>query len=174
MLCQECGENTATVTINTVINGVKSSRRLCEQCAGKLGVAFPNLGELLSGFFTPVGIEAAAPPELQCPDCGYRFSQFFKTSFLGCDKCYTHFREQLRPFVKRVQGGLMHKEENGPVVKEQAITAVNPLVALREALRAAIKNEEYEKAAELRDEIKAQEGKTDKPQEKSAGKGSSL
>lgn len=156
MTCQECGERAATVTVNTVINGVKSTKHICENCAGKMGIAFPSMNALLSNFFAPASLfEAQEQTEEACPDCGYRFSQFQKTGFLGCDRCYDHFRDALKPFVKRIQGGVVHKDENE---QAPARKSCDRLAELKKQLSDAVEAEKYEKAAQLRDMIRELEG----------------
>ena len=83
------------------------------------------------------------------------FNQFFKVGRFGCSHCYTAFKEQLNPIFKRLHsgnwshhgkipkriGGTMHIKKNIEDLKMQ-LTAVD------------CGNEEFEKAAVVRDEIR--------------------
>ena len=47
MLCSECGKNPATVHLMQSVNGVKTERHLCAECARKhpeLQMSFANVG----------------------------------------------------------------------------------------------------------------------------------
>ena len=154
MICQECNLQEAMVTVNTNINGVKSTRHLCASCAMKHGIGVAGgFGDMFSGLFGSVlGMFNEVPQELSCPDCGYTFSQYHRSGLLGCEHCYDSFRDQLMPFIKRVHGNVVNKPEEIPVGSEQA--QQDEISKLKQELQNAVQAEEYEKAAQLRDRIK--------------------
>ncbi|MBS6475650.1 MAG: UvrB/UvrC motif-containing protein [Clostridiales bacterium] len=157
MICQECNLNEATVTLNTNINGVKSTRHLCPSCAAKYGIGQASgIGEMFSGLFGNVlGMFSEAPQELSCKGCGYTLSQYNRTGLLGCEQCYDSFRQQLLPFIKRVHGNVVNKpDEIKPDSKQEQQDEISKL---KKELQEAIQAEEYEKAAQLRDRIKLME-----------------
>ncbi len=43
-----------------------------------------------------------------CPECGYRLSEFYRTSMLGCPVCYQAFRREMDVALKKVQGKVLH------------------------------------------------------------------
>lgn len=162
MLCQECKKNEATVLLNTNINGVTSTKYLCQQCAQNHGLgSFMTAGDLLAGMFSQMG---ASPmfhmQEKTCPECGYTLSQFKRNSLLGCDKCYTHFREELKPMIKRIHGTVFNKPDTDNASK------TDDLSKLKAQLQEAIAKEDYERAAQLRDLIKDMEKKVKKGENK--------
>jgi len=151
MLCNECSKRNATLMINTNINGKQKTVHLCSQCASKLGL--PSFGisdNLLSTFFNNTDFSQMLSTNV-CPECGYRLEQLNQTGFLGCDKCYESFETQLLPVIKRIQGSTTHKQDISDI--EQP----NKIEKLKEELKAAIEIEEYERAAQIRDSIKALE-----------------
>jgi len=157
MICQECNLNEATVTLNTNINGVKSTRHLCSSCAAKYGIGqVSGIGEMFSGLFGNVlGMFSEAPQELSCKGCGYTLSQYNRTGLLGCEQCYDSFRQQLLPFIKRVHGNVVNKpDEIKPDSKQEQQDEISKL---KKELQEAVQAEEYEKAAQLRDRIKLME-----------------
>jgi protein arginine kinase activator len=167
MLCENCGKREATVHQTVITNGQKQESHLCEVCAREASplptFSFPNLSiqQLLSSFLgqDPFGGPAVKPPlqaEPTCRYCGMTYSQFAQSGVLGCSKCYEELEPQLLPLIKRIQGTTNH---GGKVPKRTGGIARKrrELEALRRQLEAAIKNEQYEEAARLRDQMKQME-----------------
>ena len=94
---------------------------------------------------------------LTCSQCGYDFSRFKETGLLGCPQCYHDFREYLNPMIRRIQGGLNHLGQRPG--KNPENPEDSRLSELQRQLAQAIDQEEYEKAAGIRDEIRALKGK---------------
>jgi protein arginine kinase activator len=84
------------------------------------------------------------------------YEDFQRTGKLGCDQCFDTFRDQLEPVLKRVHGNVEH---NGkiPSSVSASIKASREIIKLKEQLNKAIQGEDYEKAAVIRDRIKALE-----------------
>lgn len=166
MLCDNCHENEANVHYTQIINGEKQEMNLCESCAKKLQ-GF-NMGEDI-GFGSPFsfqnilsGIMEYMNPsqqfvkvqELKCKNCGTTYEDFKRDGLLGCSECYESFRANLNPVIKRVQGNVEHV---GKIPRKMGkdIIGKRKLSKLKEDLQKAIANEEYEKAAQIRDMIKS-------------------
>lgn len=171
MLCEKCGKNEATVHYSEIINGKKTSYALCRECADKMGIGgtsdpFDGLGahSLLSGFFgdmfEPVTISKKInpEPEARCPVCSATLREIANTGKVGCAECYRTFRDELSPTIRRIHGGGTYKGSApaGTGAGEPEKTVPEP-DALRSELYEAIKNEEFERAAELRDRLRALE-----------------
>ncbi len=158
MLCQNCNQNEASVVVNTVINGVKSTRHLCSKCASQLGLnSLGSFNSMLNSLFAG-GFGLASPESIMdkvCPACGYHFQQFRSNGLLGCDQCYDSFREELRPVIRRIQGSVIDKPD--VPAEEAKASPEDKLKALKEELNKAVAAEEYERAAQLRDQIRAEE-----------------
>ncbi len=156
MLCQNCKTNEATSHIHSVVNGVVRDTYLCSHCAGamhKSTVSHDDLFQLLSSFL--LSEQREENNVLKCESCGTSFDQITKSGRVGCALCYKTFAKQLEPALVRIHGRTKHigkslNEENKAlgVVKEDRINA------LKEELKTAIANEEYEKAAVIRDKIR--------------------
>ncbi len=157
MMCQRCGKNQATVHSVQSVNGVKSESYLCSDCARELGImggmgsmmegmSFGN--DLLKSFFGFGGSQ----PSLgrACSRCGTSLLDFEKTGLMGCPDCYSEFHDDVIPVLKRVQGNVQHV---GDIPEEAKDEKAVELEALKKEMDAAIKAEEFEKAAELRDKI---------------------
>lgn len=108
-----------------------------------------------------------------CAGCGMTYDEFRKIGRLGCARCYETFGPALRRLLKRIHGADTHAGR-GPrppvsapdtprpasVVPKDVVEPSEPTAAdkqtiddLREALRAAVDAEDYEAAADLRDQI---------------------
>ncbi|MBX5465215.1 MAG: UvrB/UvrC motif-containing protein, partial [Clostridia bacterium] len=177
MLCQRCGERPATVHVTRIVNGVKTEIHLCPACAesSEMALFAPSpfsIHNLLGGLLHPQPEAGRAQAELRCPTCGTTYEEFARTSFLGCETCYTAFAPQLEPLLRRIQGADRHRGKRpvAPGRREQAAaggTAPAPdgasagesLAELRRQLDEAVRQEEYERAALLRDRIRALEGR---------------
>jgi protein arginine kinase activator len=167
MLCQECRKRPATVHITRIVNGRKAEMSLCEQCAREKGELeflvepqFPIqsfLAGLLQQGAVPM-LEVSAPAK--CETCGLTFEEFSRTGRLGCSGCYERFGDRLDPVLRRIHGSARHTGKV-PARSGEAIKVRRELARLREALAEAVKAEEFEKAAELRDEIKRLEKETE-------------
>ena len=88
---------------------------------------------------------------------------FKKIGRLGCAQCYVAFKASLAPLLKRIHGSTQHigKSPSPVAAKELKITTKlqEDLEAVKSALQKAVKNEEFEEAASLRDKIKFLEKK---------------
>ena len=177
MKCENCGKNNANVKYTQIINGEKKQMFLCEECSEKLGINnihfnMPiNFTSFLSDFFDDMSDFSFVPTlggnqtELKCQKCGLRWDDFLHTGTFGCSNCYTDFEAGIDPILRSIQGATSHIGRLGTVktgnsVKEnlddkiQEKENISKLDKLKENLKQAIKEERYEDAAKLRDEIK--------------------
>lgn len=160
MLCESCNEREATVHLTQVADGHVKKVHLCEECAAKSGFDLQgpmSITDILIGMGGAPAGEAGAP-DRSCPRCHLRRSDFKKTGRLGCPECYETFAAELMPLVKG-----MHRSEQhtGKVPsRESARLRVSAeLAELQKSLDRAIREENYEEAARLRDQIQACKGK---------------
>ncbi|MFH1562436.1 MAG: UvrB/UvrC motif-containing protein [Nitrospirota bacterium] len=175
MLCDICQKEEATIFYKEMMNNKYTEMHLCERCAGEQGVkklqipsAITNLLSALAELSTE-----SVPKEIvgeKCPGCGFTYSDFRERGKLGCSQCYQSFSEPLSNILRKIHGNIQHNGKSPstpstssipstssavPVVKETGPS--KEITVLRQALDAAIKKEEYEEAAKLRDQIRALE-----------------
>ncbi len=160
MMCEKCGLNPAAVTLTQVINGKKTITKLCASCAQENNVYKDfnmDLGfsSLFSSFFNDY--EKVDTTEETCPLCNMTRSEFLKTGKPGCATCYTTFESVMTPLLKKIHSTTTH---TGKVPGTSGSTVENKIDLLKTQLKEAIANEEYEKAAHLRDEIREMEGRS--------------
>ena len=165
MLCENCKKNKATTYFRKTINGETTETFLCEDCAKKLGV---NAGEIFKnsgfgdfgfgdfGFLLPEFTNTnMLGTEKKC-DCGTTFRKIAKTGLVGCEKCYDTFRKELNSTLRKMHGATSHRPRLNAFRKNDPESEV---ASLRKQMEKAIKEENFEEAARLRDEIKAKEQK---------------
>lgn len=160
-MCQECGLRPASVHLTRVVNGAVEQFHLCAACAQQKGEFqfFPDPASLLQNLLANfMGQEQVTEPktDVRCPSCGFRFSEFRETGRLGCPACYTQFRSELEPMLRRLHGTTEHRGKL-PRRRGQAHERSRRIQQLRERLQQAVQREEYEAAAKLRDQLKAAE-----------------
>ena len=162
MQCQECKEHTATIHLTEISSGDRVETHLCELCAQKKGVAVKNqipLNELLSNLLASqdqASPDAAPEQKLQdvkCPHCGMTLSKFQKTSLLGCPQDYEVFDKPLLPLIQKSHAGRTTHCGKVPARQPEDSKKQVELMELRRQLEDAVKAEDYETAAKLRDKI---------------------
>lgn len=155
MLCTQCKKEQATLFYTQNINGKESSAALCPTCAKQAGIGGSNI---FAPLYKTVRKHTAAPSTKRCNLCGLSWTDILSMGKVGCPNCYDTFREELRDTVRSIHGGAKHcgitpaysADAPGPVMSEEE--------ELRTALAEAIRTENYEEAARLRDAIKALKG----------------
>jgi len=157
MKCDSCQEK-ATVFYTQVSEGKLKKFVLCEACAQAQGITNPEgllmAEELLGQSQTPEGIPEISPlPSLdKCQRCGFTLDDFQKVGRLGCPDCYRAFSGEIAQRLPSMHKGQVHAGYvPAGLVKQQALR--NELSDLEAGLAAAIAEEDFEKAAQLRDRI---------------------
>jgi protein arginine kinase activator len=178
MKCEKCHQKEATIHLSQTRQGKTSEHNYCETCANELGISmnlqdyFGNIGNFfgsgvlggISVFDTTGGIPAfgAAPgKDITCKTCGQSFDEFRRSGLFGCSHCYEAFADRLDPVLRRVQGSTRHvgrKVCESSNQQEQHLLS-SRLSDLKQSLQQAVKEEAYEKAARLRDEIRSLESR---------------
>ena len=160
MLCSICKEKPATVHLTQIMGDKMQKLDLCEDCAKAKGINDPTgFGladlDLVLGLGASQEIEqAAGGVELKCPRCGFTQADFKKSGRLGCPECYHTFAEGLGGLLKTMHKGTRHSGK-APEALRQSRDLSDRLKTLQNKLAKAIKDEDFEQAAILRDEIKS-------------------
>lgn len=182
MKCQNCGKNEVTFKFTQVINGVKKEMNLCDKCATELGLKDINFSMPISfsSFFSDFLDDYSdnllpsfiGTQTLKCNNCGTTFEDFMNSGEFGCGSCYDVFEDRIRPILKNIQGANRHigRVYKNITSSEEAVENINEnnknkiekkeeskVEKLQKDLQKAIKEERYEDAAKIRDEIKGLE-----------------
>lgn len=161
-VCQSCQQSKATVHI-TDTAPKKRERHLCEECAEKEGVIIkhppPTTNAILKKFLEFKG--AAEEPEMgedrSCPRCGRSLREFQSKGLLGCPHDYEAFRSILTSLLSRAHNGATEHVGKVPATAGPQVQRQTGLLRLRRELDIAIEREDYERAAELRDQVRTLE-----------------
>ena len=189
MICQNCKKKEATVYYKKTVNNQTTEYRLCSDCASKLeengeiDFSLPFENDTFHSPFSPFEnnifslpifgvMTGAVSEEKRCKGCGMTRSQIEKYGFVGCPECYETFEKELMPAIERMHGAAGGKESmhKGKVPSKlfEKFSKKNKLENLREKLKEAIDKQEFEKAAEYRDMIRALENEKEEGTEKGA------
>lgn len=157
---------------------------LCSECAKLLGCndMFSdfnlNISEFFSNFFGDMLPSIGQGTAVRCKKCGCTFDDIVRDGKLGCAECYDTFYDKLLPSLQRIHGKIRHSGKVSRSVGEsdktdkpqetESAAAPEPPVSeqtpqskaeeLRKEMDIAVAQQNFELAAQLRDEIKALEG----------------
>lgn len=159
MLCERCHKDLATLRYSEVIDGKAIVKNLCQTCLERLqgdaGIGFEMFGAAPTPsqeFFKRESSDTV-PRYLVCRTCGTVLSEALKSGRLGCGGCYETFLEELEPVLHGLHPALRHRGK-APHRDESRESQRMDLQTKRALLRSALKTENYEEAAILRDSIK--------------------
>jgi protein arginine kinase activator len=163
-VCDRCGATNAVVHLTQVVNNQVTTTHLCESCAAEKGLQteLPTSNLPLADFLANMGggaiLDPGSPQEdLTCPFCGLTTADFKEVGRLGCPQCYSTFESHLKGLLRRIHGGTQHVGKvylpPDPSITERE----RQLEGLRKKLERAVETENFERAAELRDQIRSLE-----------------
>ncbi len=136
-------------------------RHLCEICAQSLDLPnMPASKKTVADIWKLLQISAQSTRKKggqTCPSCGMTLDEFRKKGRLGCAKDYEVFAAHIGDLLERVHGARTHVGRI-PGTSEADLERLKRLSDLRSQLDTAIREEAYESAARLRDELKTLEG----------------
>jgi protein arginine kinase activator len=161
MKCQKC-ERPATFHITELEGGKHTELHLCEEHArqyltqgeGELGAAPTIAGALAQQLAVgQTAEELARLDQRACPVCGITFYEFRNQGRLGCPHDYVFFEKELEPLIANIHGETTHKGKK-PKHGSAGTQQRTELIRMRREMKEAIEKENYERAKELRDDIK--------------------
>ncbi len=156
MTCDVCKTHPATVFLTQIVDGKMQKVNLCESCSNEKGVSDPTafeLADLLLGIGASEEVARGSSAGQRCPACGFSHSDFKKTGRLGCSVCYETFSEGLQSLVKAMHKGTRHVGKV-PARLLRTLELSARTKALQRDLEQAVAEENYEAAAQLRDQLR--------------------
>lgn len=180
MLCEKCKKQQATIFYEETINGSTRSYSLCSDCASAMekngeldwqkdfgtplfAAPFGSLTDNLFGslFSLPEGVRTSRK---LCQLCHADLETLRRSGKAGCPLCYETFSDELRSSIRSIHGSVKHIGRMPSSLQKQVSEQSEKknqkdtrLEALKADLKTAISKEDFEKAAELRDSIRALE-----------------
>ena len=154
MICDNCKVNNASLMYKQIIDGEELEYNLCNVCAKKLDDELLFL-EIFKEFFADFGNGGLSNnrTNIKCNKCGNTLENIKNSGKMGCENCYKLFKNNILPIIKNIQFDNKH---TGKATKnlEDEIKLKNELNTLKQKLKEAVVNEDYELAITLRDKIK--------------------
>jgi protein arginine kinase activator len=154
--CDFCQQKRARSRITQIDNGQVQTFYACRECAIE-----QNMAGMLS-FSIEHEAAAMAPPETVvqsepaacCPNCGLSYNSFRESGKFGCSECYDAFKDPLFKLMNQIQAG---EEHCGKVPQRirKTLAYEKEISELRGELAAAVRIEDFAKAAQLRDKVHA-------------------
>ncbi len=160
MLCDKCGKNNATTHIRSVVNGKVTEKNLCGYCAASEGlsdISHNSLTQMLAGMLGDVLAVDSTAAKIKCSCCGSSFSDIAENGKVGCAECYKTFYNELLPYIKRIHGSVKH---TGKIPNRSPLAIrkeEDTIASLKLKLAELVREERFEEAATVRDEIKRAE-----------------
>lgn len=172
MKCDGCKKNEAHLVLHMITNGQVATRSLCMECAKKahdeMAQAFSTMGMAMTSMEemrTEKVIEERDNlrlPRMICASCRTAYEDIDGDTVFGCSQCYQAFHSQVIEYLSSL------REQKQTLQTSSQVLHVEPSPVtendLRERLSEALKAEDYEQAASLRDRLKerlsAKEGGT--------------
>lgn len=163
MICEKCKEREAILNLSKMLNGEVTNIWLCEKCIKKFGKdifsdiagdkeSYASFNNLLSIIFDDMGKKNESS-KTECNRCGTKLKEIENGKLIGCEECYKIFEKNINKIVEKNNTYNEHKGDIPNRLGEE-IRNKRILRELEKELEIAIVIEAYEKAAELRDEIK--------------------
>jgi len=162
MVCENCGSTDAVVHLTQIVNNEMSTHHLCEKCAAEKGLeAAPDVTNLpLIDVIAQMAQESSdelGSASEECSFCGLTFGVFRETGRLGCPHCYETFSDHLPRLLRRIHGSTKHVGKVYLPPDPTASEMEKRLDGLRRKLERAVQSEDFERAAEIRDQIRSLE-----------------
>lgn len=159
MKCQRC-EKQATFHITEIAKAEVVEVHLCEECARAYLAAQneENADDAPSMAVEQTKIgqtaeELARLDQKTCPVCGITFYEFRQQGRLGCPHDYVCFETELEPLLLNIHDGTKHKGKR-PKRGSLNTDRQTDLIRLRREMKDSVEREDYERARELRDQIR--------------------
>jgi protein arginine kinase activator len=162
MKCQSCSQPATVHLTDIETGGQKKVVHLCQECAEKKKILSKQELNLPAILQTLIGSNLGAWTDelsrLACPVCGIKYMEFRAEGRLGCPHDYEVFRSGLEPLLQRIHRAGRHLGKS-PRHRPNAISLQRELLELRQRLREAVDEESFERAAQLRDQIRQRENR---------------
>ncbi len=179
MLCEICKRKEATFFIKETVLGETKTRSLCEDCARKYkDTMLPSnlqIEKLIQSLisFTEDELDTKDNKKVtkkqknkKCPKCGSTYDEVVISKVAGCSYCYKTFASDIEELINKFAKDTKYigtKKSSKKTSSAKTKKDNNEILRdYKKELNEAIKIEDYEKAAELRDKIKELENKEEK------------
>ena len=162
MRCDICGNDKAVIHIQHIAGNEEINISICEKCAKEKNLTINSselnvhLKNLIKNFSEIKNALSEKDFVKMCPVCSKTLDDLKRTGNAGCPECYKEFKKYIYSFLKTNAGSAEHKGKYPGRINifSQKMKRINNLQSL---LNQAVKKEDFEEAAYLRDKIKLME-----------------
>ena len=156
--CQQCGQNEGLVHVSVAAGESRETYALCASCAQKFGIHMnqqhsPTVNDLYQSLLPGSNRLRRRMDETRCRQCGTSFGDIRRTGQVGCPSCYGIFARGIRQLLRV---GDSHVGYTGRLPGR--VDALRRIFVtrehLREQLQEAVRDEDFESAARIREEIR--------------------
>ncbi|MFW5812137.1 MAG: UvrB/UvrC motif-containing protein [Alkalispirochaetaceae bacterium] len=149
------GDADRRVRIVQYFGGTKREHFISEQRARHLGIDIHRSGAtsvpyLLGDIF--VRSLAGGETDQVCPRCGTRHQELVMNRTVGCEECYAVFGDTIETLLEIRASNYTHSGKVPPRLRRYRALFIERERILRH-LEVAVEEEDYESAAELRDQL---------------------
>jgi protein arginine kinase activator len=150
MICQSCKKKKAVLHSYCISSNELVDVHYCEECGKKQSVEVDvclddSLHNLLDGLLESRKHEVVIESAKACEFCGTTLKDIRKHNNLGCPNCYELFSEDIKSLRS-----ISEREYRKTVTFKDALPGIH---MLRKELENAVRQEDFEKAAFIRDKI---------------------
>ena len=156
--CDICHKRNATIHLQQIMGNREVNLHICNTCAMEHGISRDKdkIEVSLTGLFAGlVDIEGEYQRKKSrvCPACGLELKAFRKEEQPRCPACFETFAHEIRQFYEN--HGISETYSGRLPQKLEAFKRLyRKKEELTQSLELAVSNEDYEKAAQLRDRLK--------------------
>ena len=162
MKCDFCEEKDSVIHVQQIMGSDIVDLYLCEKCAREKGIQGNedrlevSLSHLLNGLIEVKSKAEKHEENRTCAKCGTTFSSFRVSGRVGCTECFSVFRKDISALLEEMGAPAQHRGK----YPKRLLTYKKFFIdreKLKLKLSSALEKEEYEKAAAIRDRIRALE-----------------
>jgi protein arginine kinase activator len=156
--CELCGKNDAVIHVQQIMGSEVIDLHICSACAGEKGISLEqdnfdlSISELLNGLLNITSEVKSDIEKKVCTRCGLTYKEFKKDGKLGCPECARTFRTEIYAILESITGSHQHVGRYPSKLTEYKLILIDK-EKIKQKLQDAIKKEDYEAAAVLRDKI---------------------
>jgi len=170
MICQKCQKAEATIRITRITDNKPVDMKLCGDCAVEISPYHAKLTQkkqkdllsvenLLKEMLHEEGgaleeVPPTATAGATCPSCGLDFADYKRTCMVGCADCYDSFGPLIEKDIEKLHGATEHRGSRVSTPSAPIMDAQSRLRMMKDELEECVTNEDFERAAVLRDEIR--------------------
>jgi protein arginine kinase activator len=146
------------VHIHQVSGAEEIHLHLCEDCAAHKGISSSekpselSVSHLLADLLEANGSAKKIRSKKICPQCGMTLRELKSKRKVGCNECFSTFAAEIRNVVHESFGKVQHRGKYPLRVQSYKMYLLD-IQNLKKKLQKAVREEDYEKAAKLRDKI---------------------